>query len=268
MLAEDVVMIVLGAGRVGTSLVKRSKKYDIEVGLVGRTDPENLLADPLTGPILVATRNDDLVEVIERVPMGRRRDLIFIQNGMIRSLLLEHGLGGATRGLIYFAATERNGEIQPGRVSYFSGPHAHTMVYWFEQIELAAAALEWPPFTFREFEKLAWLCTMGVLCNAHQCSVGEAVTTYETELVALLDELRSFGGLVFNVDVDPEYLLHEIRSYSLTIPAYRASVKEWKWRNGAVLAALLERGKTLPFHLRLLEAGGHGDKIPPELRRG
>lgn len=40
----------------------------------------------------MCTRNDDLASIIEGCPGARRRDLVFLQNGMLDPLLARHGL--------------------------------------------------------------------------------------------------------------------------------------------------------------------------------
>ena len=48
-------------------------------------------------PILVATRNDALASVVEATPVERRRDLVFMQNGMLQPWQEARGLGDATQ---------------------------------------------------------------------------------------------------------------------------------------------------------------------------
>lgn len=259
-------MMVIGAGRVGTSLKRRSEEHGIGVELLERGDWDAIEDGPQGDPIVVATRNDDLLDVIERVPSWRRHDLVLIQNGLIRALVQNNHLTGATRGLLYFAATERGGEIDAGAPSWFSGAHGLTMARWFAMIGLRARAVDWAQFTSKEFEKVAWLCAMGPLCEKHDATVGEVATTHRRELEDQLGELGLFGRLVFNVDLPHPSLVERVVDYSLTIPGYRASVKEWKWRNGGVLRILLDRGVKLAKHTQLLLDTGHGDQIPQALQ--
>lgn len=258
-------MIVIGAGRVGSSLAKRSEAYDIEVTLVTRTDGDAALHGPIGDPIVVATRNDDLLQVIERVPEERHEDLVFLQNGLIRGLLRNNHLVGCTRGLIYFAATERNGPIDPGGASVFCGPHALTMARWFGILELKARAVDWARFSYAEFEKLAWLALLGPLCDEHELPVGAVVDAHGEELRALSDEIIRFGRAVLNVEPPAAYLFERITEYSRSIPDYRASVKEWEWRNGAILREMALRELRLPRLTELLVKLGHKDRIPPSL---
>ncbi len=261
-------MFIIGAGRVGTSLQRRSAEYDIDVELVTRTEGWDALEFGVPGdPIVVATRNDDLLEVIERVPEWLRQDLVFIQNGQLRRLLQNNGLVNATRGLIYFAARSRPGEIEPGGVNWFCGPHALTMTRWLSIMKLRARAVDWARFSYYELEKLAWLCIFGPLCEKHDCTVGEVCSDHTEELKAVVAEFHAYGRMAFNVQPKLSYLYDRLVAYSESIPTFRAGVKEWQWRNGAVLEAVLDHQVTMPRHVQLLVEAGHRDKIPPELAR-
>jgi hypothetical protein len=44
------------------------------------------------GPIYICTRNDDLDAIIEKTPLTRREDLVFLQNGMLSPYLEKKGL--------------------------------------------------------------------------------------------------------------------------------------------------------------------------------
>ena len=50
-----------------------------------------------SGPIVVATRNDALDGIVDAVPVERRSDLVFIQNGMLEPWLEQRGLHDATQ---------------------------------------------------------------------------------------------------------------------------------------------------------------------------
>jgi hypothetical protein len=51
------------------------------------------------GPIYICTRNDDLESIIEKTPINRREDLVFLQNGMLASFLQGKGLEKNTQGI-------------------------------------------------------------------------------------------------------------------------------------------------------------------------
>lgn len=84
--------VVVGKGRVGEALQKMLPAGSTV--MVGRDDA--IPADG-TGPIYVATRNDDLAAVIDKTPANRRKDLVFMQNGWLGAFLEGYGLQGNTQ---------------------------------------------------------------------------------------------------------------------------------------------------------------------------
>ncbi|CAI5505875.1 unnamed protein product, partial [Closterium sp. Naga37s-1] len=62
------------------------------------------------GPIVVATHNCHLDDVLAQVPPARHSDLVLVQNGMLDGWLAEHGLShSVTRVLLYMAASGSQG---------------------------------------------------------------------------------------------------------------------------------------------------------------
>lgn len=246
----EVQVEIIGAGRIGTSLAKRAEQHGVACTVHGR-DARSFAA----GPILVATRNDDLPDVLEQVPSDRHADLVFVQNGWLGSWLESVGLGGNTRGLLYFAATARGGAIDPGTTSWFHGPLAEPVAAWFRSLDLDARAADAEQYAAVELEKLAWLCVFGPLCQAHGCTVGDVIDQHAQQLHTLTAELAAFGEVV-GVHTGTEALLQGLIRYSRTIPTYRASVKEWRWRNGAVLHVMEQAGVASPLQRELTVSRG------------
>jgi hypothetical protein len=93
--------VIVGRGRIGSAL------QDLHGGdciMVGR---DGVIPEQGNGPIYVCTRNDDLASVIEKTPVPRRKDLVFLQNGMLIPFLQEYGLEKNTQALIYFAVAKK-----------------------------------------------------------------------------------------------------------------------------------------------------------------
>ena len=123
-------MIIIGGGRVGQALETRAAMRGVPCVVIRRYTGWDALHADDCGPILVATRNDDLDAVVARVPEQRHGDLVFLQNGMLRSWLADHGLADATRGLLFFAVAQRGDDLNPGGDSPFAGPRASAVVRW------------------------------------------------------------------------------------------------------------------------------------------
>ena len=75
--------------------------------LISRNSDSSSINENASGPIYVCTRNDDLLDVLNKTPKKRREDLVFLQNGILEPFLNEHGLHDNTQGLIYFAISKR-----------------------------------------------------------------------------------------------------------------------------------------------------------------
>lgn len=252
-------MFVIGAGRIGTALHQRATERGHPCTLVTRDEGWDLLGGRPGAPILVAVRNDDLDDVLARVPIHRRTDLVFIQNGMLRPWLRAVGLPLATRGLFYFAVPSRGAPIQPGGASPFFGAHAPEMVGWLADLGLAAHVVEWARFCSRELEKLIWNAAFGLLCEHLDTDVGGVCTEHFPELRSLVQELRRVGRAALGVDIPLDFLLNRLCTFSSTIPRYRGSVKEWDWRNGWLLEAAIQFRVSTPLHRELLHAIGKLD---------
>lgn len=248
-------MIVIGAGRIGGALAARDPQrfalVDRERGWASLDDPAGVGA-----PILLAVRNDALPEVVERIPAQRRRDLVFVQNGMLRPWIDEAGLGGCTRGLLFMAVPTRGAAIEPGGESPFCGPRAQAVVDALSACGIPAVVVDEAAFKAVELEKLIWNCAFGLLCEAEGCDVGTVVEDHGDALAQLAAEMHAVGSRALDVSVEFEPLLDRLRAYSRSIPRYRGALKEWRWRNGWFVDVASEQGRATPVHARLLAKVG------------
>ncbi len=243
--------VVIGGGRVGTALARLSQARGLRVPLVGRQEGWQALDGPAGVPVAVCVRNDDLSAVLQRVPRLRLPDLVFLQNGMLRPWLQEHGLAGASRGLLFFAVAQRGGPAVPGGVSPMVGHHAQAMAAWLQQIDLPAAAVSPKEFAAVEVEKLLWNSAFGLLCQVHGCDVGTVVGHYRQQLHDLAAEMLALAGPVCGAELPLEPLVQRLCAYSLAIADYRGAVKEWTWRNGWFVQEAARRGLACPLHSEL-----------------
>ncbi|MBX2797827.1 MAG: hypothetical protein KTR31_09170 [Myxococcales bacterium] len=250
-------MIVVGRGRIGSALARRGAAVGTPVTGIGRDDGWEALDAAAGDPVLVAVRNDDLAAVVERTPTHRRPDLVFLQNGAIRELLADLSVASCTRGLLYFLASDRTSPVVEGMDSWFCGPHAQAVAAWLARAGLAAQAVDWARFSYYELEKLLWLACHGLLCEAHQATVGEVAAQHKRELHALVEELVEVGQITWGVSAPVPYMVDRMVQYSALIPDYRASVKEWSTRNGWLRDRARHFGLAIPRHEALLRATGH-----------
>lgn len=248
-------MHIIGAGRVGGALSQAAEKHGQPCTLWTRGMDLGELANA-GGPIVVATRNDDLPGVLAELPRGRHKDLVFIQNGMLRPWLDTAGVSDATRGLLFFAVAKRGAPIQPGPPSPFYGPHAAAVVDFLTSIEVPAEVVSETAFTNLEHEKLLWNSCFGLLCQAYDAPVGEIVREHSDVLGKLVRELDSVARLELPITVGVPHLIEALSAYSMTIPDYQGAVKEWRWRNGWYVDVAAKHGRELPVHTRLCALAG------------
>ncbi len=251
-------MNIIGRGRLGTAFERRMAARGISGEAFGRDDDLLALVES-SGPILVCTRNDDLDGVWASVPPSRRGDLVFVQNGMVRPWLARHELQGAGRGLIFAAVARVGDDFRPGGESAFAGPHAAAVVEFCRAIDLPAIALDPTQFATLELEKLVWNCAFGLLCDALGQPVG--ATLNDPGCDALLRELIRAGAGAFDLEPDVDAMIGRLRAYSASIASYRGSVKEWRWRNGALIEAARAIGMEMPSH------DGWLRRLPPAVSR-
>jgi ketopantoate reductase len=246
-------VIVIGAGRIGTALAARDPGRFV---LVDRKQGWEQIEAQASGPIMLAVRNDDLSAVIDRVPADRRGDLVFVQNGMLRSWLADRGLGSATRGLLFMAVPTVGAAIEPGGESPFHGPWAEAMVEAFTAASLPAKVVDAQAFAGIELEKLIWNCAFGLFCQALDCDVGTVVEQHRPRLRLLVAELLAVGSPAFGVTLELDPLVERLCEYSRSIPRYRGAVKEWPWRNGWFVSTARAKKQRTPTHDMLLLAIG------------
>lgn len=244
---------IVGAGRVGLALQRRAEAAGVAGALWTRSASPGweMRGD---APILVCTRNDDVAAVVERVPVARRADLVFVQNGMIRPALQRLGLGAATRGLLFLAVPARGDDVAPGGVSPLCGPRAAEVAAWMGRVGVPAEAVDDAALRALELEKLLWITVMGAVCDARGVTVGEAAGS--EEVAALTAELAPLAQGALGTTEPVATLIARLDRYSRSIPAWRASVREWPWRNGWFVEAAAAAGVSLPVHERMMGLAG------------
>jgi ketopantoate reductase len=243
---------LIGAGRIGGALHRRAVERGVAGALVRRGEGWEALDAAAGRPIVVCTRNDDLDEVLAKVPERRRADLVFVQNGALRPYLARVGLRDATRGLLFVAVPTRDHDVDPGGESPFCGPHAAAVVDWMRALDVPARAVDGAAFAEVELEKLLWNACFGLLGSVWETPVGAVVARHHDELAMLVDEYLAVGARALGVTVDPVRMLERLEAYSLSIPTFPARAREWPWRNGWFEAEAAAQGVALPVHEALV----------------
>jgi hypothetical protein len=236
-------MVVVGPGRIGSSLKRRADQRGLACELVGRG---GAIVGP--GPVILAVRTDELDDAVAAVPSARRRDLVLVQNGAYRDKVHQLGLDGVTRGVLYVLAASKHGDLVPGRWTAFCGPRADDVVHWLLSLGLPARSLDSDAFGAVELEKLLWLCVMGGLGDAYRAMVGEIARDHADDVADLFAELAPVGEAAWGVRLDLDGAVERALDWSTTIPDYRASVKEWPYRDGWLRQNARRLGIATPRH--------------------
>ena len=233
MMAAATQHVVVGKGRVGEALAEMLGNKAITVG---RTEP---VPAEGTGPIYIATRNDDLTAVVDKTPPNRRKDLVFMQNGMLEPFLESYGLQDNTQVLVYFAVakigeapTDGVTDLNPEGLTAAHGAWATDLAATLKAAGLSCHVLEKEPFRAAMFEKLIWIAAFMLVGAAHGgITVGEVEKTHRPEVVALIKELKSAveGGLGVTFIEGVE---DRLCAYTRSVAHFPTAVKEFQWRNG------------------------------------
>ena len=232
--------------------------------MVRRGQPIPPSATP--GPILVATRNDALEGVIAATPPERRKDLVFLQNGMLEPLLFSHNLVDATQVLVYFAVAKQGEmptdgvtDLNPEGLTAACGPWAEAVAARLRRQGLACHVLPRAAFRASMFEKLIWISAFMLVGAAHPgASVGDVEREHTQEVSELIDELAAGVAVRVGVDFQPR-LAERLRAYARSVAHFPTAVKEFEWRNGWFQALSLKevkagRADLFPRHTALLKA--------------
>lgn len=240
-------MELIGAGKIGEALRMRAEEAGQPVRVHRRGWRPGDLA---TGPLLVLTRNDDLESVAAALPSERLADLVLMQNGALYHWCRQRA-PDATRGLLHLAVPARGDRGRPSGDTVLTGTHADAVARWLTAIGVPASTVPASQFRQIELEKLVWNTTFGLLCDVYAMSVGEVLEHHTASAEGLLMELAEVGARGLGLDRVPDGLLDKVRHETRRIYSYRASVKDWPWRNGWFIKLAREQGCALPNHERL-----------------
>ncbi len=223
---------IIGGGRVGQAISEMGSGQDV---VLGRGQP---IEGP-SGPIVVCTRNDDLAAIVEATPESRRKDLVFIQNGMLQPWLDARGLGDNTQVLVYFAVakkgdapTDGKTDVNPEGLTAAYGPHAEVFAARLHAAGLSCKVLDRTAFQKSMLEKLIWICSfMLVGAKNGGCLVGEVEANHRAEVEKLIGELANAGSAALGVTLDAG-IEERLCAYARSVAHFPTAVKEFDWRNG------------------------------------
>ena len=256
--------IIVGGGRVGQALADMGVAGDV---VMKRGDP--FPSEPAVGPIFVCTRNDALEGVIDATPEARRKDLVFLQNGMLQPFLDARGLGDNTQALVYFAVaklgeapTDGITDVNPEGLTAANGVHAEALAARLRSANLACHVLDDDAFRGSMFEAHLDMRVHGGGAAHPGAAVGDVESEHRDEVVALIEELLKGSAAEFGVAFEAG-ATERLLAYARAVAHFPTAVKELEWRNGIFLdasASAVEDGREDPFPdaLRPPQGGGRG----------
>ena len=219
-----------------------------DAGWSGALDPD----DP--APRLLAVREEDLGQVLERIPVSLRPRLVLVQNGFLEAV---HGpLGPVTRGLIYFTSKGEFYEVLCPSV--FHGPLAAPFVEALGGGGISSRlATDHRAFLEAMIVKGIWNAVVGLPLAVHDVDLGTYLESYRDELEALADESARAAGAEYGVELGGEVAVRKILDTTSALRRVRGGVKALAWRNGAIARFGRRHSIPTPVTDRLLRASDY-----------
>lgn len=252
---------IVGNGRIGGALSEAGNCV-----VLGRSD--SIDADG-EGPILLATRNDALDEIIENCPENRRKDLVFLQNGYLDDFLEKKGLSQNSQVLLFMsvpakgvAPTDGVTTFNPEGLTASTGEWAQAFADRLASIDLKCNVVTAKDYRPAMFEKLMWISTYMLVGAANNCAtVGDAGKDHADTVEGIVRELAAAVSVKEGIEF-PDGTLERLKSYTDVVADFPCGVKEFEWRNqyfwnlgddavpmhNALLKNCAEKG-ILPFEL-------------------
>lgn len=224
--------VVIGGGRIGSILAA-------DATLLGRTDSIQTSIDPNgTGPIYIATRNDVLEGIVDDCPAGRRKDLVFLQNGYLDAFLERKGLRQNTQALLYLSVPALGVEpvdgitrVNPEGLTAATGEWAQAFADKLSTLNLKMNVVTPEQYRPAMFEKLIWISTYMLVGTAKDCSsVGQAGNEHkqlvEDVITELIAAVSAKEGISFTSGA-----IERLAAYTDVVADFPCGVKEFEWRN-------------------------------------
>jgi len=189
--------VIIGGGRIGDLLFTSNDKKDVLLDKRGQDIPN------IDGPIYVATRNNDLDDIIKRTPINKLPDLVFLQNGMLSNYLTEKQLNTNTQGLIYFAVAKKGDspidgktELNPEGLTAVTGKWADDFALRIRKANLSCHVLNQKEWFIAMLEKHIWICAFMAIGVKYGVTVGEVESKHKVEVGELINELARAASKV------------------------------------------------------------------------
>eukprot|EP00587_Corethron_hystrix_P007048 CAMPEP_0113298916 /NCGR_PEP_ID=MMETSP0010_2-20120614/1159_1 /TAXON_ID=216773 ORGANISM="Corethron hystrix, Strain 308" /NCGR_SAMPLE_ID=MMETSP0010_2 /ASSEMBLY_ACC=CAM_ASM_000155 /LENGTH=287 /DNA_ID=CAMNT_0000152045 /DNA_START=180 /DNA_END=1043 /DNA_ORIENTATION=- /assembly_acc=CAM_ASM_000155 len=223
---------VIGGGRIGNMLMDSAGPED---KLLKRGDVVDANG---AGPVFIATRNDSLQAIVDECPEGRRKDLVFLQNGYLDNFLEKNGLGENTQSLLFVAVTSLGADpidgitsVNPEGLTAATGEHAEALKERLASVDMKCNVLSPEEYRPAMFEKLIWISTYMLVGAAKECeSVGEAGSEHTDLVSSVISELVAAVSAKEGIEFK-EGTIERLAAYTDVVTNFPCAVKEFEWRN-------------------------------------
>ena len=257
--------IIVGGGRIGSLLKELGTDADV---VVKRGEP--IPSEPSSGPIYVCTRNDVLADVVAATPESRRKDLIFLQNGMLGDFIAEQGLPSSTTQCLLYLAVPSLGappidgitSLNPEGLTAANGIWAEELAGRLSRGNLKCKLKHGDDFMAASLEKHIFICATNVIGQLNGgVNFGEVYSTkYAEQRNELIDEMVAAGSKKVGVTLQPG-TADRLAAYAASVADFPTGVKEFEWRNGwfyEISKKAMEAGEKdpMPFHTEALTTLG------------
>ena len=257
--------IIVGGGRIGSLLKELGTDADV---VVKRGEP--IPSEPSSGPIYVCTRNDVLADVVAVTPESRRKDLIFLQNGMLGDFIAEQGLPSSTTQCLLYLAVPSLGappidgitSLNPEGLTAANGIWAEELAGRLSRGNLKCKLKHGDDFMAAALEKHIFICATNVIGQLNGgVNFGEVYSTkYAEQRNKLIDEMVAAGSKKVGVTLQPG-TADRLAAYAASVADFPTGVKEFEWRNGwfyEISKKAMEAGEKdpMPFHTEALTTLG------------
>lgn len=245
---------VIGMGEVGRRVAAALERSGREVVPVTRdVGWAQAIADP-EGARVLAVREEDLGDVLERLEGTAGERLVALQNGWIRPQLATYP--GVSRGLVWFTA--KGDFFRPLRATVFAGTLSSPLAEAFAAADIPAEIAQHGDFDRAEAEKMGFNCVVGLPLAVHGLSLDEYLRSRPDEARAVFREAVEITAAALGTEADPSWWNAFVAAVEPIGWVRPSRAKALDFRNRAVVRLAAELGGEAPVNAELLRAADLG----------
>jgi ketopantoate reductase len=242
---------VVGLGEIGRRFANAAAALGMAVTKVPRDDDAARLPSEPGEPMLLCVRENDLPDVLAKIPPARGRDVVIVQNGFVDDAVRPYE--GHTRAVLWFTSKGTFwADLLPSPVH---GPLADTVRALINACGATAERIS-DEAVFRRYalEKAVWSCVVGAPLTVWGCDFTTARHRRMAEIEAIVKEACAVVKPALGFDISPQRVLATLDDTSAQLGWMRGGTKAVAWRNGKVVEWGQRYGIATPANRAILEA--------------